>query len=246
MRFSWLGPRTAVAGLVGANLVPLVGVLALGWGLHSLLVVYWLESGVVGVESVAKILIAQGEKDNREGGRGDAASDRDEGTGGPGSAVAGRGERTGVTLRGVSLDSLVGLGNLLVAGFFTVHYGIFWVVHGSFVLSFPILFDDLAPASPTVVATAFVGLAAYHALSFLANYIGKAEYLGASPGALASEPYRRVFVLHFTVLGGAVVLTLIGGALAVMVLVKTVLDLWAHWQEHERARKRTSATPAAE
>jgi hypothetical protein len=233
---------------VGANLVPLVGVLALGWGLHSLLVVYWLESGVVGIESVAKILIAQGEKDNREGGRGDAASDGDEGTGGPGSAVAGRGEGS-VTLRGVSLDSLVGLGNLLVAGFFTVHYGIFWVVHGSFVLSFPILFDDLAPASPTVVATAFVGLAAYHALSFLANYIGKAEYLGASPGALASEPYRRVFVLHFTVLGGAVVLTFLGaplGALAAMVLVKTVLDLRAHWQEHERARKRTSTTPAAE
>jgi hypothetical protein len=225
MTRSRFGPQTAAAGLVGANLVPLVGVLALGWGLHSLLVVYWLESAVVGVESIAKMLTAQGDDD--DGGDDGGASAVDRGTG------------------GVELI----LGNLGITAFFMLHYGIFWLGHGAFVFSFPEMFDGLAPASPSVVATAFVSLAAYHAVSFLINYIGEGEYRSADADTLMSEPYRRVVVLHLTILGGSLVVANVGtplGALAVMVLVKTVLDLRAHWQEHERARKRTGVTAAAE
>ena len=35
----------AMAFLVGANLVPLVGVLFLGWSLTTLVALYWLENG---------------------------------------------------------------------------------------------------------------------------------------------------------------------------------------------------------
>jgi hypothetical protein len=63
------------------------------------------------------------------------------------------------------------------------------------------------------------------------------------------EPYRRVFVLHVTVVSGAFGVALVGspvGALVVMVVVKTLLDLRGHWQEHDRARQRTlDPSPAA-
>lgn len=223
MRPSWARPRTAAAGLVAANAVPLVGVLALGWGLHSILVGYWLESAAVGVASVAKIRRAAGDDDPAE--------------------------LPSMSFNDTPVESFVGRSNRAVARFFLGHYGAFWAVHGLFVLLFPAVFSGLAPASPRVVAAAAVGLAAYHAVSYRINYVGGREYERVGPVTLMVEPYRRVFVLHLTVVLGAFAVAWIGapvGALAVMVLVKTALDLRGHWREHERARRREPGSTPAE
>jgi len=45
-----------MALLVGANLVPLVGVLLLDWSLTTLVALHWLENGVVGGFAVGRIL----------------------------------------------------------------------------------------------------------------------------------------------------------------------------------------------
>ena len=99
----------AVVALILANAIPLLGVLFLGWNVWLLLIVYWLENGIVGAFNVLKILRAEGPADPtatvRIGGR-------------PGSMAG----RTGV------------------AGFFLIHYGLFWLVHGVFVLV-----NDLPP-----------------------------------------------------------------------------------------------------
>ena len=44
-----------LAALVVANAVPLAGVLFLGWDVWSILILYWLENGVVGLFSVARL-----------------------------------------------------------------------------------------------------------------------------------------------------------------------------------------------
>src|SRR5215212_5927619 len=46
--------------LVLANLIPLIGVLFFGWSLITILVLYWLENGIVGLWNVPKILMARG------------------------------------------------------------------------------------------------------------------------------------------------------------------------------------------
>ena len=50
----------AVVALIVANPVPLVGVLFLGWNVWMILIVYWLENGIVGVFNVLKMLKAEG------------------------------------------------------------------------------------------------------------------------------------------------------------------------------------------
>jgi hypothetical protein len=50
---------TAVA-IVGANLIPLVGALLLGWNLGTMVLLYWLECAVVGFINVPKLALAQG------------------------------------------------------------------------------------------------------------------------------------------------------------------------------------------
>lgn len=223
MRLSQPGSRVAVAGLVVANAVPLVGVVALGWDLHSLLVVYWLESGVVGASFLAKILRATGEDD-------------------PASLPS-------MSFNDRPVRAFANAPNVAVARFFVGHYGVFWLVHGVFVLGFPLWFADVPFASPSVVALAAVGLVAYHGVSYRRNFVGRREYERTGPATLMVEPYRRVLVLHLTIVVGAFVVAGVGasvGALAVMVVAKTVLDLRGHWKEHDRARRRPHPTPSTE
>jgi len=51
-------PPSALA-LVAANLVPLVGVLGLGWTVFSVLLLYWCENVVVGAVNVLRMLVAR-------------------------------------------------------------------------------------------------------------------------------------------------------------------------------------------
>lgn len=216
MRGPWGDPRTAAAGLVVANAVPLVGVLAFGWDLHSLLVVYWLESGVVALETVAKVRRSRGEDD--------------------------RSELPSFSLNDRPIGSLVGWPKRRLVAFFLFHYGGFWAVHGLFVFLYPVMFPGVTPAAPRVVAVATASLAAYHVVSYRVDYVGRREFERTGPVTLTVEPYRRTLVLHATILLGAVGVAALGspaGALLVMVLVKTALDLRGHWREHERARGRS-------
>jgi hypothetical protein len=93
--------------LVVANLIPLGGVLFFGWSLWTILVLYWLENGIVGVWAVARILTAAGPVV-------------------PGTA--------GMAL---TLGQVMPAVRPFVAAFFLVHYGLFWLVHGVFVFALP-------------------------------------------------------------------------------------------------------------
>jgi len=212
---SWPGSRAAAVGLIVTNAVPLVGVVGFGWDRHSLRVVYWLESGVVGAETVAKIIRAEG-GDNPEA-------------------------LPSIQFDGRPIDSFLGQANWAIATLFVFHYGLFWVVHGVFVLVFPIIVPGPDPASPAVVAVAAVGLAGYHVVSPCADYVAGREYERSGPVTLMVEPYRRVFVLHLTIVLGGFAIAPFGapvGVLAVMVLVKTALD---NPGPLEGARARTAA-----
>jgi hypothetical protein len=216
----------AVAGLLVVNAVPLVGVVAFGWSLHALLVIYWVESGVVGALNVPKILLAAGS--GTPAGVSAAVGGRDVDLSGPTEAVDG---------------PHLYVENVPIAGFFLAHYGIFWVVHGVFVLLFP----GFAPGAGVggfslgAVLVGAVGMVVSHAGSFLVNFVGRGEFRAVSPGAQMVEPYRRVVVLHLTVLFGAFGIAALGVplvALTLLVGLKTVTDLYAHLREHRRAADR--------
>ncbi|MEX2548256.1 MAG: DUF6498-containing protein [Chloroflexota bacterium] len=197
----------AVAILVAANLVPLIGVLWFGWDVGMILITYWLENGIVGLLNVFKILLATGERSP--------------------AAVRGRG-RYGI------------------AAFFGVHYGLFWVVHGVFVLLLTgrgIARGVLDPlgivfSEPALVLAA-AALLTSHAASFWLNFIGRREYLATSVDSQMWQPYPRMFVLHITIVLGGVFLIGQGQpifALALLVVLKTAIDLFLHLREHRRAQ----------
>jgi hypothetical protein len=255
--------RSAVALLI-ANAIPVVGVLFFGWSLLTILVLYWLENGIVGFWNVPKIALARGSLLRVPPEIPDDAALAATGSPTRASALqaAWRAARArqlaalsdgpeGDAARAQAVAALTRLGavpRVAMAGFFLLHYGIFWTVHGIFVFALPGFAGAAAGASPLSgesgafgdvawgnVALAAVALFISHGASFLFNYLGRREYLTASPASQMSAPYGRVVVLHMTIILGAFAVAILGapiGALLVLVLLKTTLDLGLHLREH--------------
>lgn len=146
------------------------------------------------------------------------------------------------------------LGQLFTAAFFTVHYGLFWTVHGIFVV---MLFGGgvesgfvadpggslgggiglAAQVARSGLAVAVLGLFASHAVSFVTNVLQRGEGRLASVQQLMSQPYGRVVVLHVTLVLGAFPILALGepmGALLLFVALKIGIDLAAHLASHRR------------
>jgi hypothetical protein len=204
----------AVVALIVANLIPLAGVLFLGWNVWTILLLYWLENGVVGIYNVAKML------------RADAPE-----TGDTRFLVNGR------PASSMSRASLV--------PFFCMHYGIFWVVHGVFVVLLPVFgmagSDDggspgiLEGVAPLTLLFALVALTISHGVSYWFNYIGRGEYRRATPSGQMFAPYGRLVVLHITIIVGAMAIGFTGApeaAVVILVVLKIALDLGLHLAEH--------------
>jgi len=199
----------AVVALVVANLIPLIGVLFFGWSVWNILVIYWLENGIVGVINVLKMSVATG----------------DEVTPGVTLMVNGR-PATSATKMGL-------------IPFFIVHYGIFWFVHGIFVLTLPAFFSLMSDDGMTLdlgpVVFAAVGLAISHGQSFWWNFLHGGEYRRTTAAALMFAPYKRLVALHITIIFGAFAVMFTGApaaAVAVLVAIKTAIDLGLHLAEH--------------
>lgn len=204
--------RLAVVTLIAANVVPLVGVLAWDWSIGTILVLYWLENGIIGVSNVVRMVVAAGP----HGGH---------------------------------------LAKVFLVPFFVVHYGLFWTVHGVFVTSFfgagleavGTGIGTGAPFGLGVVSSALLGadtgtltwgvlsLALSHGVSLVSNFLLGGEYRRVTAAELMARPYARVVILHLTIIFGAFAAMLLGapiGALLVLVVTKTAVDVSAHLREH--------------
>ncbi|MDL2335992.1 MAG: DUF6498-containing protein, partial [Chloroflexota bacterium] len=81
-----------------------------------------------------------------------------------------------------------------------------------------------------------------HGISFLFNYVGRKEYLNTTPMKQMFQPYSRLIILHVTIiLGSFFVIGLRQPVflVALLVILKTAVDLFFHLREHARAATTT-------
>lgn len=202
-----LPPRPASAGLssglalVGANLLPLAGVLVFGWDLANVMVLYWAESAVIGVYTLAKVFVV-----------------------------------------GKWVAPFAGL-------FFVGHFGGFMAVHFLFVYGLFVRGGSLSDEPGVHEALlgvfgplwpALLAFVVSHGVSFVLNFIRGREYAGAKVQELMAAPYKRIMIMHVTIIFGGWVVLLMGtpvAVLAVLVVLKTAVDWQAHVREHSRAAR---------
>src|SRR6266545_4005176 len=110
-------------------------------------------------------------------------------------------------------DPISWVGKAFLIPFFCVHFGGFTFIHGTFVFAmfggpayshqfFPSVAGVLAAIRGTGIRLGVLGLVLSHGVSFVGNYLIGGEYRRASLQQLMSQPYGRVMVMHFVILGG--------------------------------------------
>lgn len=156
------------------------------------------------------------------------------------------------SLDGVSGAKLLA-GKLFLVPFFTVHYGMFCMIHGVFVFA---MFggdaggfgDSFFPTPNAVISAveqyklqfALLGLALSHLVSMLrhAFFAREQDAPGAGPGMVFGGIYARVVVLHLAILFGSFFVMAFGSpifALILLIGLKTAIDYAAHRKQHEKA-----------
>jgi hypothetical protein len=212
--------------LIAANLVPLLGVIFYQWDSQTILALYWIENLIIGGFNIVRMAIASAYHRKIDG--------------------------------------------VFLILFFCFHYGLFCAAHGTllvdligfsdqlnataspnFQLVGPfVLFNDaihivtafIEHLSPAIVLGVFVILLS-RGVSFIEHFILRGELFNATPNKLMMAPYSQILVMHVGLIVGAMVLKNLNDPiwlLAVIVILKIVVDYSQHVRRHKKQSSDTS------
>ncbi len=138
---------------------------------------------------------------------------------------------------------IVGRWSVLFLGpFFIAHFGGFMAGHLLFIYALFLSGPEVMEPSTQQVAADFVqlwpallGLLVSHGISLRFNFLGRREYLVTDVRQQMSAPYRRIVIMHLTLIfGGFLTMALDVPLLALflLILLKIAMDVRAHRREH--------------
>jgi hypothetical protein len=212
----------ALGALIVGNLLPLAGVAFWGWRTYDLMVLYWLENGVVGLFTIAKMVSARP----------------------PGGSAW-----SSIVLVPFFLVHY-GLFWSVHGTFVGVLFGGGLMEGGAFGAgAVPGFGPSLGlPVLTGYLTVPLLALFLSHGVSFVTNYLGRGVDRALTPRELMAQPYGRVVLLHVTILAGGFAAMMLGGsvvALFLLVALKTAVDVRAHLREHSRAVERVSSATSS-
>lgn len=210
--------------LVAANLLPIYGVLAWHWSLFPILLLFWMETLVVGAMSALRILFAY-----------------------PGSWIMWLVKFFCFPFISLFLIPyailVIVLGMIVIVVFAseTVRLApesvLFPAVGADWRLTLEEAIRVLRSRLDAGILLGITGLAASHLFSFIWYYLVKAECNRATLGQLVLQPIARVWLMSFALTLGAFGVQRLDAPLWLLVPligVKTAIDLYAHIREHRR------------
>jgi len=203
-----------LAALVLANLIPVIGVLYLGWDVASIVVLYWVENLIVGGYTLLRMLATSGVSELQH--------------------LLFFCIHYGFfcTIHGLAILELTRFAGEVTR----IPSQESWP--GPLVL--PQMFVDLGRqvivAAPDEFLWACLALLLSHGVSFLLLFIGQREYRATTTRKLMSAPYKRIAVLQITVIAGGFLVTVLGSPtalLVVLVALKIGMDIMLHNRSHK-------------
>jgi hypothetical protein len=214
-----------VLSLIAANIVTIALAILGNWDVATVMFIYWAQSIIIGFFTVVTLLLAQVPP----------APEQQPPDPKPG------GQRT-IEIRNPWT------GKAILAGFFTVHYGIFHWGYYTFIVESG-MFGAVNFSDPGLWLSCgmFFVNHLYSFVLYRRNGMAKAQNIGD----IFFRPYRRIFPMHMTIIFGGILLRgleLLGirSTLPVLVLflvLKTASDVSAHVDKH--ALPETPEDPAS-
>ena len=201
-----------VAFLVLVNLIPIFGVLFLGWDLFSLMILYWMENVIIGFFNTIKMAFASKSELNM------------------GLSI---GKKIFlIAFFSVHYGIFCQVHGLFITSFFGERGP------GGFVTPFEAIMSMPQGRSDTF-AWALLAMVLSHGLSLVLNFFGQKEYLKISTEVQMFQPYQRIIILHITILFSGFLVMSLGApvlAMVIMAMLKIGFDVWAHLREHNKAQ----------
>jgi len=194
----------SLLAVIVTGLIPIWGVVAFGWDAIQIVVLFWLETLIVGIFTWLRVRDAE--------------------------------RRSG-------FDEPFSL-----SGFFVVHYGLFWLVHGIITWLLVLVFLpgggwDVAWRSTFGDVSfwkALVGVGLLQTLIYWRDWARPQAWREADPTTEMLRPYARVLALHLMVIAGFWVISLNGSARGLVILLcvaKLIADVsLALWQAGFKVR----------
>lgn len=202
-----------VLTLVAYTALPLVGVLWLGWDWREIVLLYWLENISLGAAMFVTLL-----RTARATPVATPAETPAETT--PESAPEAPAETADTTEQTIDPTTQHPAAGIMLAFFFSVHYGMFTLVHGIFVYALITSGFGIATESdrPLNLGSVLLVWAIGGAVQVVAALIGSLpDKRGTS---LMMSAYPRIIVLHLTIILGVFAIIMLGwGAAAAIVLI---------------------------
>jgi hypothetical protein len=194
--------------LIAANALPIFGVIWLDWDVYPVILLYWLENGVIGLFTILRLVFSSSPEPRKVFMKLLVT---------PFFCM-----HYGGFWIGHGLFVLVAFGPLKSHGLPTIQ------MIGATILD---------AIRVNALWFALAGLAISHAYSFIWNFLLKGERNKAFIVELQEAPYSRVIILHLVIiLGGFLMMQLHSPVMGMITLtiLKTVVDLWSHSKERQR------------
>jgi hypothetical protein len=201
--------------LIFYNLIPIIGVLFWDWTLFTVLLLYWLESGVIGVFNLIRIGMAQ--------------APISEGFKINGQHPAGQYGKWMIML---FFPFHYGMFWLVHGVFVFVFFGLGFMPGAAFTG-----LSGISGINVSGVLLAASVMVISQLMSLLFVFYAQGEYQRISPDQQMRQPYSRVYVLHGVIIGGAFLINQFGtpmAALALLVVLKLTADLVLTFREGSR------------
>jgi len=197
--------------LIAVNVYPIIGVLFFDWNYLSVVVLYIIETFIIGLFNVPKMIMARGEPAQLKS--------------------------TQKTSNSKELALGRGCLKLFLIPFFLFHFNAFVLGQSIFVFVISNQFGGLDTSFESFSNLEFgmniLLLLFGHAYSFYFYFIKKKEYLLVSEDQLMLQPYKRIFIQQFTVIFGVFVILATGAPiffLVMLIVFKLFFDLRAHYK----------------
>lgn len=182
--------EASLAILILANIFILAQYFYFGWGTGEVLLLFWIESAIVGFYTILKMITFR--------------------------------------LRLSEPNPTSKMPPLLfVIPFFFIHFGGFMAGHLFFIVLAFIPEFSISLLLALIAST--IPLFLSHGFSFVSNFLLKKEYSSLDFGNIMLMPYRRIVIMHLTIILGV----MINAPVLFLFAAKVAADAYSHTKEHQ-------------
>jgi hypothetical protein len=215
-------PSLSIQALTVANLVPLFGVVFLGWDAAAIVLLYWIENLIIGFINVLRMILVKVESRSKQFQK----------------------------LFMIPFFCVHFGGFCAVHGFFLLTFfkigtdwdafapGNPWIGPFIFLQLLYSVVMQLWQSRPPGLEWPVLGLAVSHGLSFVKNFLFGQEYLSLKINEIMMRPYKRIVLMHVAIIAGGVFIMKLGSPvvlLCVLIFLKIGMDIWLHLKSHRAA-----------